>query len=35
VQATHQRNRQGFDEATRSLQLQYIINFGAHAAHSF
>jgi hypothetical protein len=35
LQATHQRNRGGFDEAARSLQLQYIINFGAHAAHSF
>ncbi|RYF42342.1 MAG: hypothetical protein EOO25_07015 [Comamonadaceae bacterium] len=35
VQATQQRNGAGFDTATRSLQLQYILSFGAHAAHSF
>lgn len=35
VQYTHQRSRAGFDEATRALQLQYILSFGAHAAHSF
>lgn len=35
VQFTQQRDRGGFPEANRSLQLQYILNFGAHAAHSF
>lgn len=35
IQATHQRNGAGFDTATHSLQLQYILGFGAHAAHSF
>jgi hypothetical protein len=35
IQATHQRDRAGFDTATHSLQLQYILSFGAHAAHSF
>lgn len=35
VQYTQQRNREGFDAATRALQLQYILSFGAHAAHSF
>jgi hypothetical protein len=35
VQFTHQRNRDGFDEAARAVQLQYILNFGAHAAHTF
>lgn len=35
VQYTQQRNRVGFDGATRALQLQYVLSFGAHAAHSF
>ncbi|RYF14038.1 MAG: hypothetical protein EOO30_19480 [Comamonadaceae bacterium] len=35
VQFTQQRDRGGFPEANRSVQLQYILNFGAHAAHSF
>jgi len=35
VQATRQRNRAGFDTAGNALQLQYILSFGAHAAHSF
>lgn len=35
VQFTHQRNAAGFDDAARALQLQYILNFGAHAAHTF
>jgi hypothetical protein len=34
-QFTQQRDRGGFPEANRSVQLQYILNFGAHAAHSF
>lgn len=35
IQATQQRNGVGFDTAADSLQLQYILSFGAHAAHSF
>jgi len=35
VQLTRQRDRGGFPDATHALQLQYILNFGAHAAHSF
>jgi hypothetical protein len=35
LQFTRQRDRGGFDEATRAVQLQYVLNFGAHAAHSF
>jgi hypothetical protein len=35
VQATRQKNRAGFDTAGHAVQLQYIVNFGAHAAHSF
>ncbi|MGV3493255.1 MAG: hypothetical protein ACO1OY_05245 [Ramlibacter sp.] len=35
VQFTHQRNGAGFDEAARAVQLQYILNFGSHAAHTF
>jgi hypothetical protein len=35
VQATHQKNGGGFDTAGHAVQLQYILNFGAHAAHSF
>ncbi len=36
LQATTQRQAQGFDDAQRrSLQLQYVLSFGAHGAHSF
>lgn len=35
LQATRQRNRAGFDEAANAVQLQYVLSFGAHAAHSF
>jgi hypothetical protein len=35
VQATRQRDGGGFDTAASALQLQYILSFGAHAAHSF
>lgn len=35
LQFTRQRDRDGFEDATRSVQLQYILNLGAHAAHSF
>lgn len=35
LQFTRQRDRGGFPEAGRALQLQYILNFGAHAAHTF
>ncbi|TWO73053.1 hypothetical protein FN976_02110 [Caenimonas sedimenti] len=35
VQATHQKSRVGFDTAGHAIQLQYIVNWGAHAAHSF
>jgi hypothetical protein len=35
VQFTRQQDRGGFPAANRSVQLQYIRNFGAHASHSF
>ncbi len=35
LQYTHQRDRGGFDGAARAVQLQYIVNFGAHPAHAF
>lgn len=35
LQFTQQRDRGGFSEATRAVQLQYILNLGAHAAHSY
>ena len=36
LQVTQQRDRGGFfSEASRAIQLQYILNFGAHAAHAF
>jgi hypothetical protein len=35
VQYTHQRNAAGFEQAARALQLQYVLSFGAHAAHTF
>lgn len=35
VQYTRQRNGGGFDQAGHAVQLQYILSFGGHAAHSF
>ncbi len=35
VQATRQKDRGGFETAGHAVQLQYILHFGAHAAHSF
>jgi hypothetical protein len=35
LQLTRQRDGGGFDTATRAVQLQYVLSFGAHAAHSF
>lgn len=35
LQATQQKDRGGFESAHHAVQLQYILNFGAHAAHSF
>lgn len=36
LQATTQRNAVGFENPTkRSLQLQYVLAFGAHGAHTF
>ncbi|RYY85097.1 MAG: hypothetical protein EOO24_36935 [Comamonadaceae bacterium] len=35
LQLTRQRAGAGFDTATHAVQLQYIISFGRHAAHSF
>ena len=35
VQYTRQQDRGGFPGANHSVQLQYILNFGRHAAHSF
>lgn len=35
LQFTRQQDRGGFPTANRSVQLQYILNFGAHASHSF
>jgi hypothetical protein len=35
LQATRQRNGGGFDTAGNAVQLQYVLSFGAHAAHSF
>lgn len=35
LQFTQQRDRGGFGDANRAVQLQYILNFGSHAAHSF
>ncbi len=35
LQFTRQQGRGGFPDANRSVQLQYILNFGAHASHSF
>lgn len=35
LQFTQQRDRGGYADANRAVQLQYILNFGAHAAHAF
>lgn len=35
LQLTKQQDRGGFPAATHAVQLQYILNLGAHAAHSF
>jgi hypothetical protein len=35
VQYTRQQDRGGFPGANHAVQLQYILNFGRHAAHSF
>ncbi|MBL0418879.1 hypothetical protein JI739_00830 [Ramlibacter sp. AW1] len=35
LQLTDQRDRGGFEGAARAVQLQYILNWGAHAAHTF
>lgn len=35
LQFTKQRGGPGFADASRTVQVQYIINFGAHPAHGF
>lgn len=35
LQVTRQRDRGGFADATHAVQVQYILNLGAHAAHTF
>lgn len=35
AQFTRQRDATGFDTGKHALQLQYILSFGAHAAHAF
>ena len=35
LQFTKQQDRGGFPAANRAVQLQYILNFGAHGSHSF
>lgn len=35
LQLTKQQDRGGFPAANHAVQLQYILNLGAHAAHSF
>lgn len=35
LQFTRQQDRGGFPTATHSVQIQYILNVGAHAAHAF
>ena len=35
LQYTHQRDGGGFEAATRAVQLQYVLSFGAHAAHTY
>jgi hypothetical protein len=35
LQVTRQHDAAGFDAARHTLQLHYVLSFGAHAAHSF
>ncbi len=35
LQYTQQQDRGGFENAARAVQLQYVLSFGAHAAHAF
>lgn len=35
LQLARQRSGAGFDTATHAVQLQYVLSFGTHAAHSF
>ena len=35
LQFTRQRDAVGFDTGKHALQLQYVLSFGAHAAHAF
>ena len=35
LQATSQKDKGGFDEASNAVMLQYVISLGAHGAHSF
>lgn len=35
LQVTRQQDRGGFAAATHAIQIQYILNLGAHAAHAF
>lgn len=35
LQFTRQRDAVGFDTGKHALQLQYVVSFGAHAAHAF
>lgn len=35
LQFTHQQDCGGFPEANRSVQVQYVLNFGAHPSHAF
>lgn len=35
LQYTRQHDRGGFERAADAVQLQYVLSFGAHAAHSF
>ena len=36
IRSTTQRNAEGIEDAQRrSVQLQYVLSFGAHGAHTF
>ncbi|MDB5749809.1 MAG: hypothetical protein JWP65_230 [Ramlibacter sp.] len=35
LQLTRQRSPAGFEGATHAMQIQYVLNFGSHAAHAF
>jgi hypothetical protein len=35
VQFSRQKDRGGFADATRALQIQYVMHLGAHAAHAY